>query len=293
MELIKTRGIDMDLTSPRTIRSIQEQFGFTFKKGLGQNFLTSRDVLEKIADAAEIEKGVIEVGPGFGVLTSQLAQNADKVVTIEIDERLLDVLDYTLAEYDNVKIINEDILKLDLRKVIDEEFNGESVSIAANLPYYITTPIITKLLEEKLPIKNIVVMVQKEVAQRLSAEPATKDYGAITVLCRYYTIPSIVTNVPSSLFIPPPKVDSAVLKLRVLDRPSVEVKDEKTFFKVVKAAFSQRRKTLLNCLCSAFPVSKDRMSTLLEESGIQPTRRGETLTLEEFATVADALTAEK
>ena len=145
----------MDLTSPRTIRNIQEQFGFTFKKGLGQNFLTARNILEEIVDAAEIESGVIEVGPGFGVLTSELAQNSDKVVTIEIDERLIDVLDYTLAEYDNVKIINEDILKLDLKKVIDDEFNGEKVSIAANLPYYITTPIITKLLEEKLPIKNI------------------------------------------------------------------------------------------------------------------------------------------
>ncbi len=280
----------MDLTSPRTIRAIQEQFGFTFKKGLGQNFLTSRDVLEKIVDAAEIENGVMEVGPGFGVLTSELAQNADKVVTIEIDERLLDVLDYTLAEYDNVKIINEDILKLDLHKVIQEEFNGEKVSIAANLPYYITTPIITKLLEEKLPIKNIVVMVQKEVAQRLSAKPATKDYGAITVLCRYFTEPVIVTNVPASLFVPPPKVDSAVLQLKVLDKPSVTVKDEKTFFKVVKAAFSQRRKTLLNCLCSSFPIPKDEMSALLEKEGITPTRRGETLTLEEFANISDALT---
>ena len=160
----------MDLTSPRTIRNIQEQFGFTFKKGLGQNFLTARNILEEIVDAAEIESGVIEVGPGFGVLTSELAQNSDKVVTIEIDERLIDVLDYTLAEYDNVKIINEDILKLDLKKVIDDEFNGEKVSIAANLPYYITTPIITKLLEEKLPIKNIVVMVQKEVKNSNPAE---------------------------------------------------------------------------------------------------------------------------
>lgn len=280
----------MDLTSPRTIRAIQEQFGFTFKKGLGQNFLTSRDVLEKIVDAAEIESGVMEVGPGFGVLTSELAQNADKVVTIEIDERLLDVLDYTLAEHDNVKIINEDILKLDLHKVIQEEFNGEKVSIAANLPYYITTPIITKLLEERLPIKNIVVMVQKEVAQRLSARPATKDYGAITVLCRYFTEPVIVTNVPASLFVPPPKVDSAVLQLRVLDKPSVSVKDEKTFFKVVKTAFSQRRKTLLNCLCSNFPIPKDEMSALLEKIGITPTRRGETLTLEEFANISDTLT---
>ena len=255
----------MDLTSPRTIRNIQERFGFTFKKGLGQNFLTARNILEEIVDAAEIENGVIEVGPGFGVLTSELAQN------------------------DNVKIINEDILKLDLKKVIDDEFNGEKVSIAANLPYYITTPIITKLLEEKLPIKNIVVMVQKEVAERMSAKPSTKDYGAITVLCQYYTEPSIVANVPASLFVPPPKVDSAVLKLKVLDKPSVEVKDEGVFFRVVKAAFSQRRKTLLNCLSANFPIPKDEISTLLESIGIAPSRRGETLSLEEFANIADTL----
>ena len=258
----------MDLTSPRTIRNIQEQFGFTFKKGLGQNFLTARNILEEIVDAAEIESGVIEVGPGFGVLTSELAQNSDKVVTIEIDERLIEVLDYTLAEYDNVKIINEDILKLDLKKVIDDEFNGEKVSIAANLPYYITTPIITKLLEEKLPIKNIVVMVQKEVAERMSAKPSTKDYGAITVLCQYYTEPSIV---------------------KVLDKPSVEVKDEGVFFRVVKAAFSQRRKTLLNCLSANFAIPKDEISTILESIGIAPSRRGETLSLEEFANIADTL----
>ena len=255
---------NMDLTSPRTIRNIQEQFGFTFKKGLGQNFLTARNILEEIVDAAEIESGVIEVGPGFGVLTSELAQNSDKVVTIEIDERLIDVLDYTLAEYDNVKIINEDILKLDLKKV-------------------------TKLLEEKLPIKNIVVMVQKEVAERMSAKPSTKDYGAITVLCQYYTEPSIVANVPASLFVPPPKVDSAVLKLKVLDKPSVEVKDEGVFFRVVKAAFSQRRKTLLNCLSANFPIPKDEISTLLESIGVAPSRRGETLSLEEFANIADTL----
>ena len=283
----------MDLTSPRTIRNIQEQFGFTFKKGLGQNFLTARNILEEIVDAAEIESGVIEVGPGFGVLTSELAQNSDKVVTIEIDERLIDVLDYTLAEYDNVKIINEDILKLDLKKVIDDEFNGEKVSIAANLPYYITTPIITKLLEEKLPIKNIVVMVQKEVAERMSAKPSTKNYGAITVLCQYYTEQSIVANVPASLFVPPPKVDSAVLELKVLDKPSVEVKDEGVCFRVVKAAFSQRRKTLLNCLSANFAIPKDEISTLLESIGIAPSRRGETLSLEEFANIADIITKDK
>ena len=280
----------MDLTSPRTIRSIQEKFGFTFKKGLGQNFLTSQNVLEEIVDAAEIDSGVIEVGPGFGVLTSELAKNSDKVVTIEIDERLLDVLEYTLADYDNVKIVNADILKLDLHKLIQEEFGDEKVSIAANLPYYITTPIITKLLEEKLPLKNIVVMVQKEVALRMAAKPSSKDYGAITVLCQYYTEPSVVTNVPASLFVPPPKVDSAVLQLKIREKPAVQVQDEKMFFRVVKAAFSQRRKTLLNCLCSNFSFPKEEMSALLEGIGIMPSRRGETLSLQEFADISDAIT---
>ncbi len=280
----------MDLTSPRTIRSIQEKFGFTFKKGLGQNFLTSQNVLEEIVDSAEIDSGVIEVGPGFGVLTSELAKNSDKVVTIEIDERLIDVLEYTLADYDNVKIVNADILKLDLHKLIQEEFGNEKVSIAANLPYYITTPIITKLLEEKLPLKNIVVMVQKEVALRMAAKPSSKDYGAITVLCQYYTEPSVVTNVPASLFVPPPKVDSAVLRLKIRENPAVHVTDEKMFFRVVKAAFSQRRKTLLNCLCSNFSFPKEEMSTLLEGIGITPSRRGETLSLQEFADISDAIT---
>ncbi len=280
----------MDLTSPRTIRSIQEKFGFTFKKGLGQNFLTSQNVLEEIVDSAEIDSGVIEVGPGFGVLTSELAKNSDKVVTIEIDERLIDVLEYTLADYDNVKIVNADILKLDLHKLIQEEFGNEKVSIAANLPYYITTPIITKLLEEKLPLKNIVVMVQKEVALRMAAKPSSKDYGAITVLCQYYTEPSVVTNVPASLFVPPPKVDSAVLRLKIRENPAVHVTDEKMFFRVVKAAFSQRRKTLLNCLCSNFSFPKEEMSALLEGIGITPSRRGETLSLQEFADISDAIT---
>lgn len=279
----------MDLTSPCVIRSIQDKFGFTFKKGLGQNFLTSADILDKITSAAEIEGGVIEIGAGFGVLTAALAKEADKVVTIELDERLLPVLQYTLDDFDNIKIVNADVLKLDIKSLIQEEFNGESISIAANLPYYITTPIITRLLEEKLPVKNIVVMVQKEVAERLSAKEGTKDYGAITVLCRYFAKPEIVVNVPASLFVPPPKVDSAVLRLKILDKPSVDVSDEKMFFRVVKAAFSQRRKTLLNCLCANFTINKTDMTSLLESCGIDPRRRGETLSLEEFACIADVI----
>ena len=282
----------MDLTSPRVIRSIQEKFGFTFKKGLGQNFLTSRDVLHEIVEAAEPEDGVIEIGPGFGVLTQELAKNSEKVVTIEIDERLIDVLDYTLSDYDNVKIVNKDILKTNLKELIKEEFDGRKVSVAANLPYYITTPIITKLLEEKLPIKSIVVMVQKEVALRLAAKEGSKDYGAISVLCRYYTEPTVVTKVPASLFVPPPKVDSAVLKLKIREKPAVDVLDEKMFFKVVKASFAQRRKTLLNCLCSGFSVPKTQLSSLLESIDILPSRRGETLSIEEFKKISDVFTNE-
>lgn len=279
----------MDLTSPGVIRSIQDKFGFTFKKGLGQNFLTSQSVLEDIVTAAEPDGGILEIGPGFGSLTSQLALTGQKVVAVELDSRLMNVLEYTLAEFDNVKIVNEDVLKLDIKKLIREEFGNEKISIAANLPYYITTPIITKLLEEKLPVKNIVVMVQKEVALRMAAKPASKECGAISVLCRYYTEPSIIRNVPASLFVPPPKVDSAVLKLKVLEKPSVEVTDEKMFFRVVKASFAQRRKTLLNCLCAGFSIPKSEMSELLESIGITPQRRGETLSLEEFAGISDKI----
>lgn len=279
----------MDLTSPKTIREIQNRFNFNFKKGLGQNFLTSHDVLEKICEAAEIDGGVLEIGPGFGVLTHELSQYAKKVVSIEIDESLFPVLDYTLFDCDNVKIVKGDVLKTDLKKLIDEEFDGEKISIAANLPYYITTPIITKVLEERLDINCMVVMVQKEVADRLCAKPSTKDYGAITLLCQYYTEPEIATIVPSGLFVPPPKVDSAVLKLKMLSEPRVKPIDEKLFFKTVKAAFAQRRKTLLNCLNSAFGMGKEELGTMLEGLGIDPRRRGETLSIEDFKNVADGI----
>lgn len=280
----------MKLTSPKTIRAIADMFGFTFKKGLGQNFLTSEDILEKIASAADCRGGgVLEIGPGFGVLTQELSKTAGKVVSLEIDERLLDVLEYTLDGCENVKVINRDVLKTDLRELIREEFGGEKISVAANLPYYITTPIISKLLEEQLPLKNIVVMVQKEVAVRMTAEPGSKDYGAITLLCRYFSKPEIITSVPAGLFVPPPKVDSAVLRLKMLDSPSVAANDEELFFKTVRAAFSQRRKTLLNCLSSYFSVPKQELSESLLKINIEPSRRGETLSIEEFAAVSDAI----
>lgn len=282
----------MELTSVKTIKSIQEQFGFTFKKGLGQNFLTSREVLQKIVEATESSDGIIEVGPGFGVLTQELAKNSKKVVTIELDDRLLKVLDYTLAEFDNVSIIHGDILKTDLSEIIEKEFDGGEISIAANLPYYITTPIIAKLLEDRLSVKNIVVMIQKEVADRICAKPGSKDFGAISVMCQYYAIPDIITIAKAGMFVPPPKVDSAVLRLKMLDMPAVSVKDERLFFKVVKAAFSQRRKTLLNCLASSFGLSKDKLTDILLSLDISPQRRGETLSLEEFGALADAIFVE-
>ncbi len=277
----------MNLTSPKVIKDIAAQFDFGFSKGLGQNFLLDETVLDKIADAAQIENGVLEVGPGFGVLTKRLCETGKKVVSVEIDKRLLPVLDFTLAEFDNVKIIEKDILKTDVRALIDEEFGGKEISVAANLPYYITTPIITKLIEEKLPVKNIVVMVQKEVAERICAKAGKKDYGAISVMCQYYTNPRIVTIVPAGSFYPAPKVDSAVLCMEVCKVPNVLLKDEKLFFKVVKSAFAQRRKTLLNCLSSGFSEEKGRISELVLKAGIEPGIRGEKLGLEEFAKIAD------
>lgn len=280
----------MEFISPSEIKKIASRYGFVFKKGLGQNFLSSQEVLENIAVAAEIDDGgVIEIGPGFGVLTNELAKRAQKVVALEIDSSLIPILEDTLKEHNNIKIINEDILKADVKTIIDEEFGGERISIAANLPYYITTPIITGLIEAKLPIKSLVIMVQKEVADRIVAKPSTKDYGAISVLCGYYTSSEIVEIVPANLFVPPPKVDSAVVKMTFLDSPSVTVRDEAMFFKTVKAAFSQRRKTLLNCLAANFAKSKSELTDILESIGIDPRRRGETLSLDEFAKLSDAL----
>ena len=279
----------MDLTSVKVINEIKKKFGFEFKKGLGQNFLTDKRVLEEIAEAAKPGSGVLEIGPGFGVLTKELSENFDKVVSIEIDNRLMEVLGYTLADCDNVKIINEDVMKCDMKGIIEREFGGERISVAANLPYYITTPIITSLIEQRLNISCLVVMIQKEVAQRLAAEPGTKDYGAISVLCEYFTEPEIITTVSAGKFVPPPKVDSAVIRLKMRETPRVKVSDEAIFFRTVKAAFAQRRKTLLNCLSSAFPYDKAEISKRMLSAGIEPNRRGETLSVEEFAALSEVL----
>lgn len=280
----------MDFISPAVIKKIAANYGFVFKKGLGQNFLTSQEILEEIADAAEIDgRGVLEIGPGFGVLTNELAKRAGKVVALEIDERLIPILEDTLSEYDNIKIINRDVMKSDIKELIETEFNGEEISVAANLPYYITTPIITTLIEADLPIDNLVVMVQKEVAERIQAKPGSKDYGALSVLCQYHTEPEYIRTVGAGLFVPPPKVDSAVIKMKFRKEKAVSVNSEKMFFKTVKAAFSQRRKTLLNCLASNFPYGKERLTEIMNSVEIDPKRRGETLSLEEFAKLADAL----
>ena len=277
----------MELTSIKTIKEIKTMFGFDFSKGLGQNFLTDKLVLEKIADAAGTTEGVLEIGPGFGVLTKELSSHFEKVVSIEIDKSLLPVLEFTLNECKNVKIINEDFMKLNLNELIKKEFNSKKISVAANLPYYITTPIITTLLEGGYDIDNIVVMVQKEVAQRFCAKPGTKDYGAISVLCNYYTNPYVVCTVPANSFYPAPKVDSAVVCMNVCDEPRVKVKDEKLFFKVVKASFAQRRKTLLNCLSNGFSKDKGLIEQILRSVGIDPGIRGERLGIEEFAKICD------
>lgn len=278
----------MNLTSPKTIKDICKKFDFTFSKGLGQNFLLDSSVLDAMSDVAK-SGYVLEIGPGFGCLTYTLAEDKEKVVSVEIDKRLIPVLDYTLSEFDNVKVIEKDILKTDVKELIKEEFGEEKVSVVANLPYYITTPIIAALLENELPIADITVMVQKEVAERISARPGSKDYGAISVMCQFYANPEIITVVPAVSFMPPPKVDSAVLRLDILDEPSVKCKNKDKFFKVVKAAFAQRRKTLLNCLSNGFGVDKEEMARILNEVGISPQIRGEKLTLEDFAKIADNL----
>lgn len=279
----------MELTSIQNIKKLCTMFGFDFSKGLGQNFLTSAHTLEEICACAKGPKGVLEIGPGFGVLTKDLCKNFEKVVSVEIDKSLMKVLSYTLEDCKNVKIINEDFMKLNLKELIKEEFNNEKISVAANLPYYITTPIVTELIEGKYNIENIVIMVQKEVAERFCANPGTKEYGAISVLCAYYTNPSIVCKVPASCFFPAPKVDSAVVCMKVCDKPKVDVKDEKLFFKIVKAAFAQRRKTLLNCLSSGFKCEKAIIEEILNKSDIDPKIRGERLGIEEYAKICNVM----
>ncbi len=281
----------MELSNIGTIKDILGRHGFTFSKSLGQNFLINPSVCPKMAEQSGAKKGVgvIEVGPGIGVLTCQLAKRADKVVAIELDKRLLPVLDETLAEYDNIKIINDDILKIDLKKLIETEFSGMEVVVCANLPYYITSPVIMKLLEDRLPINALTVMVQKEAAQRICAEVGSRQSGAVTVAVNYYAKPQILFGVSAGSFMPAPKVDSAVIRLDILKEPCVQVEDEELFFKVVKAAFSQRRKTLPNSLSAGLQISKLTVTNALNRANVPVNYRAEQLTMEQLAKISNAI----
>ena len=271
-----------------TIKDILKRHGFTFSKALGQNFLINPSVCPRMAELSGAGEGVgvIEVGPGIGVLTNELCKLADKVVAIELDKRLLPVLDETLAEYDNVKVINADVLELDLNKLIADEFPGMQVVICANLPYYITSPVIMKLLEDRLPVTAITVMVQKEAAQRICAPVGSRESGAVTVSVNYYAEPSLQFHVSAGSFMPAPKVDSAVIRLDIRETPPVET-DEKIFFSVVKAAFSQRRKVISNSLSSGLKMSKDEINGILERAQVPANARAEKLSLEDFAKIAN------
>ena len=274
-----------------TIKDILSRHGFTFSKSLGQNFLVNPSVCPRMAELSGAGKGVgvIEIGPGIGVLTNELCKLADKVVAIELDKRLLPVLEETLGEYDNLKVVNADILETDLHKLIEDEFSGMEVVVCANLPYYITSPVIMKLLEDKLPISAITVMVQKEAAQRICAEVGSRQSGAVTVSVNYYAKPEMLFSVSAGSFMPAPKVDSAVIRLNVLDKPPVTVNDEKKFFSVVKASFSQRRKVISNSLSSGLSLDKSKTAEILEKSGVPLNARAEKLSLQNFADIANNL----
>lgn len=273
------------------IKRIMESSGFSFSKALGQNFIVNPSVCPRMAEncGADKECGVLEVGPGIGVLTNELCKVAKKVVAVELDKRLPEILAKTLADHDNVKIISGDIMELDLHKLIADEFAGMDVVVCANLPYYITSPVIMKLLEERLPIKALTVMVQKEAADRLCAQMGTRAAGAVTAAVRYYSEPKLLFKVSAGSFMPAPKVDSAVIKLDINARPTLDVKDEKLYFRVVRGAFSQRRKTISNSISSVLSIDKATLLCALEKAGISPMARAEELSLEDFAGIANAI----
>lgn len=284
-----------DIATPGRTKEILEKYGFAFKKSLGQNFLVDTNILKNIVAEAQLteESGAIEIGPGIGALTEQLARSSKKVVAFEIDQRLLPILADTLSSYPNVTVIHEDVLKADVRSVISTEFSAiADLMVVANLPYYVTTPIIMKLLEEKLPIRGLVVMLQKEVADRISARPGTKDYGSLSIAVQYYSEAETAMIVPKTVFVPQPNVDSAVIRLTIRKEPPVALTDEGFFFLVTRASFAQRRKTISNNLTSQLPNGKEKKGDILaalEEAGIDPGRRGETLSIEEFGRLSNCL----
>ena len=284
-----------DIATPIRTQEILKKYGFSFKKSLGQNFLIDPNILRNIVGHADLTKdsAAIEVGPGIGALTEHLAREAGKVMSFEIDQRLLPVLEDTLSPYDNVKIVHSDVLKADVKGLIDSELAGfKDIMVVANLPYYVTTPILMKLLTENLPLRGFVVMMQKEVADRISAKPGTKAYGSLSIAVQYYCTAEVAMIVPKTVFMPQPNVDSAVLKLIRHEEPPVTVIDEEFFFSVTRAAFAQRRKTLLNNLQSQLPNGKAKKEDILralKQADVEPSRRGETLSIAEFGALADAL----
>lgn len=281
------------LGNPQNTIEVLQKYNFTFQKKFGQNFLIDTHVLDKIINSAEITKDdmVLEIGPGIGTMTQYLACAAGKVVAVEIDKALIPILEDTLSEYDNVRVINEDVLKVDIAKLAEEENGGRPIKVVANLPYYITTPIIMGLFENNVPIKSITVMVQKEVADRMQVGPGTKDYGALSLAVQYYAKPYIVANVPPNCFMPRPKVGSAVIRLERYEEPQVQVKDEKLMFKIIRASFNQRRKTLANGLKNSAELnfSKEQIEEAIEALGKGASIRGEALSLEEFAKLSNLL----
>lgn len=281
------------LASPQTIKRVMSQYGFRFSKSLGQNFIIDPGVIDRIVDGAEIAPtdAVIEIGPGIGVMTQALCERAKKVVAIEIDSALIPILKETMSGYDNLEIVHADVLKVDMNALIQRAFDADTLpKVVANLPYYVTTPIIMGLLEARVPISEMSVMIQKEVADRIAARPSTKAYGALSVAVQYFTEPTVMTKVPRHVFMPAPTVDSVVLRLKVRDTPPVALLDEAIFFKTVKDAFGKRRKTLLNALTGGhLGLTRDEAGAALESAGIAHQTRGEALSIQEFATLANAV----
>ena len=279
------------LSSHRATKEVVNKHNFKFSKSLGQNFLIDDNVIDRILEGARLSETdrIIEVGPGIGTLTREMGKVAENVVAIEIDKTLIPILKETLADLDNVEVVNEDILKVDVQGLINEKLNGGPVKLVANLPYYITTPIVMKFLEEDIPVTDIVVMVQKEVADRMNAKPSTKDYGALSVAVQYYCDTEIVAKAPRHMFVPQPNVDSIVIGLHVRDEKKYVVDNEDIFFKTVKASFGQRRKTLLNSLGGLGFLSKDEIREALQAANIDEKRRGETLSIDEFANLSNEI----
>ena len=281
------------LSNPQKTIEVLQKYNFSFQKKFGQNFLIDPHVLDKIIAAAEITKDdfVLEIGPGIGTLTQYLAEAAREVVAVEIDSTLIPILEDTLSAYDNVSVINEDVLKVDLRKLAEERNGGKPIKVVANLPYYITTPIIMSLFESHVPLKSLTVMVQKEVALRMQAGPGSKDYGALSLAVQYYASPYLAANVPPNCFMPRPNVGSAVIRLTRFEETPVQVKDEKLLFRLIRASFNQRRKTLQNGLVNSqeLDFTKEQVAAAIATLGVSPSVRGEALTLEQFAALANAL----